>query len=60
MVYSVLEGSSDLELRLLRLLCLPDMVDLTCEAVNDAAQVCAAGFDFRNMPRQVGKTPQVE
>ena len=59
MVYSVL-GAVYLELWLLQWPCLSGMVDLTCEAVDDTAQVCVACFGFRNMPRRVGQTPQIE
>ena len=36
------------------------MVDLTREAVDDTAQVCVARFGFRDMPRRVEQTPQIE
>ena len=39
--------------------CLSGKVDFTCEAVDDAVQVCVAGFGFRNMSRRVGQTPRV-
>ena len=36
------------------------MVDLTCEAVDDTAQAYVACLGFRNIPRPVGQTPQIE
>ena len=36
------------------------MVVLTCEAVDDTAQVCGACFGIRNMPRRVGQAPRFE
>ena len=66
MVYSVLgavgpragAAPGGLSLGMVDLTCLSEWwISPVCEAVDNTAQVCLAGFCFRNMPHLVGQTP---